>query len=83
MVIVRGYGDQAMLRRAWAEEDGLVLIHDEQQYRNHLNGESHLEPVPFRRGSVFACPETLATRLKARGWCAPWEEVEAELKVPA
>ena len=83
LVVVKGIRDQAMLRRAWAEEDGYVLIHDEAEYAKRINGESYFEPVPFRRADVAICPQKLAQRIKARNWVAPWSEVESELRALA
>ena len=78
-MIVRAVRNQALLRRAWGEEDGFVLIHDEAEYQKRLAGEVHLEPVPFRKADVRLWPDHLTDKLNVRHSSEPWEEALSQL----
>jgi len=51
--IVRTFGGVPRIRRVWDADQETVAIHDEENYQRRLDGRVFLQPVFFRRDSVF------------------------------
>lgn len=73
-VIVRCFGDEARRVRVWEEDEGVVWVHDDENYRKHARAVQSLCPVGFRRGSVFEDDPEL---FEAASLSVLWERLQS------
>lgn len=62
-VIVRTFGNRAVIRRVWTADHEQVHITDDAQFAKLIKGESAIQPVCFRRADVFRCDPIIAAQL--------------------
>jgi len=76
-VVVRAYGDEALVRRVWDAGEHAVFIVSEQNFWALSAGRAGLWPVGFRRRDVFCYDDAAAQELAASGPDNPleWERL--------
>jgi len=76
-VVVRAFGDEALVRRIWRATEGVVFIVSDQNFRTLLAGEEGLWPIGFRREDVFEYDEDAIQELEAHpsGRSLNWEHL--------
>ena len=62
-VLVRAYGDKALIRRVWAVHGPAVYITGDAEYERLMAGEAAPDPIPFPAGDVFRLEPGMAERL--------------------
>ena len=56
LIVVRGFGNSALVRRLWRWDHNGVFVQDEKQYMLRVRGEFFLEPVGFAWSDAFSLP---------------------------
>ena len=83
-VVVRAYGDEALVRRVWDASQHAVFIVSEENFKLLSAGRPGLWPVGFPRRDVFPYDEAVDALLATSGpdhplpWdqFMPWDEQE-------
>jgi hypothetical protein len=64
LVIVRAYGDEALVRRVWEENSNAVFITDDTNLKLLLSGSDALQPIGFPKEDVFKYDQMVANTIK-------------------
>jgi len=73
-VVVRAFGDEALVRRLWSENDSVVWIYDDEQFVRRTEGKPTCEPMgfPIEDVYVFNPQKDSLTALHEPNW---WEKL--------
>jgi hypothetical protein len=77
-VVVRAFGDEALVRRVWDVSERAVFIVSDQNFRALSAGRPGLWPVGFFRRDVFRFDETVTALVASSSAENPldWDQLE-------
>lgn len=64
-VLVRAFGDKALIRRVWAVHGPAVYITGDAEYERLMAGEAAPDPIPFPVEDVFQLDPGMVEQLSA------------------
>jgi hypothetical protein len=59
-IVVRQFGNTAIVRRLWSWDHLGVWVHDEKQFALRVRGEAYYDPILFLWDDAYALPTELA-----------------------
>lgn len=67
VVLCKEFTGVLIVRVVWDAIDGLVLIHNNEQFSKRMSGKPYLDPVGFPVGDVFKYDEALLAESQEKG----------------
>ena len=79
VVIARGYGDAALVRRVWEVAGGLVYLSDEVEFAKLEAGKEGLPPIGFPANDVYVYDAKIAPQKGSVNWeqLQQWRPMQA------
>ena len=70
-VVVKEFNGNNLVRVEWEACDGLIFIHNREQFEKRMSGKSLLEPVGFPVEDVFLYDQSVLEKAERDG-ISPW-----------
>ena len=79
VVIARGYGDAALVRRVWEVAGGLVYLSNEAEFAKLEAGQEGLSPIGFPASDVYVYDSKSVAQKGGVNWSKlqQWRPIQA------